>query len=214
MTGKRYPGYDVLSKFSGVSWNDASRRTIERRLATSRVPRFFDTAQWQTLLAVCECIVPQPKDRAAVPIAALLDERLSTGRTDGFRRASMPEQDEAWRRGLRALEAEAQAAHGQPFHELPRRQQQSLLERMQSGELKGPAWGDMSSKGFFEHRVVHDLVSAYYSHPTPWSEIGWGGPASPRGYVRMQPDRRDPWEAAEARPGHESEALKDNVRIR
>src|SRR5262252_10658338 len=54
---------------------------------------------------------------------------------------------------------------------------------------------------------------AYYMHPTAWSEIGWGGPASPRGYVRMDFDRRDPWEAAEAKPGREAEALRENRRV-
>ena len=49
--------------------------------------------------------------------------------------------------------------------------------------------------------MAHDIVRAYYAHPTAWSEIGWGGPASPRGYVRMDFDERDPWEAAEAKHG-------------
>jgi hypothetical protein len=40
-----------------------------------------------------------------------------------------------------------------------------------------------------------DLCGAYYSHPFAWNEIGFGGPASPRGYVRMDFNRRDPWEA-------------------
>ncbi len=49
--------------------------------------------------------------------------------------------------------------------------------------------------------MIADITHAYYAHPTAWNEIGFGGPASPRGYVRMQLDRRDPWEAAEAKPG-------------
>ena len=47
--------------------------------------------------------------------------------------------------------------------------------------------------------MLHDIGSAYYAHPTAWSEIGFGGPASPRGYVRMDENRRDPWEAVEHR---------------
>jgi hypothetical protein len=56
-------------------------------------------------------------------------------------------------------------------------------------------------------------VTCYYGHPTAWSEIGFGGPASPRGYVRMDFDRRDPWEAAEAKPGQEDAAARDNSRV-
>ncbi|MGH6677602.1 MAG: gluconate 2-dehydrogenase subunit 3 family protein, partial [Bradyrhizobium sp.] len=39
-----------------------------------------------------------------------------------------------------------------------------------------------------------------YAHPAAWSEIGFGGPASPRGYVRLGANRRDEWEAAEHAP--------------
>jgi hypothetical protein len=40
--------------------------------------------------------------------------------------------------------------------------------------------------------------------------MGFGGPASPRGYVRMGLDRRDPWEAAESKPDEEYHALREN----
>ena len=75
---------------------------------------------------------------------------------------------------------------------------------MQHGELTGAAWGGMPCKLFFEHRVIPDITHAYYAHPVAWNEIGFGGPASPRGYVRMGLDRRDPWEAVEAAPGENS----------
>jgi hypothetical protein len=61
--------------------------------------------------------------------------------------------------------------------------------------------------------VLLDIVSAYYAHPTAWNEIGFGGPASPRGYVRMGLDRRDPWEAVEAKPGEEETARRENTRV-
>ena len=44
--------------------------------------------------------------------------------------------------------------------------------------------------------MIHDIVTAYYAHPTAWNEIGWAGPASPRGYVRLDANKHDPWEAA------------------
>jgi hypothetical protein len=66
---------------------------------------------------------------------------------------------------------------------------------------------------FFRERVTHDVLAAYYSHPTAWNEIGFGGPAAPRGYVRMYFNRRDPWEAAEAYPGDGDAAHRANERI-
>jgi hypothetical protein len=72
----------------------------------------------------------------------------------------------------------------------------------------------MPSELFFKERVLHDICGAYYSHPHAWSEIGFGGPANPRGYVRMYFDRRDPWEAAQAAPGKEEQAREENRRVR
>ena len=77
----------------------------------------------------------------------------------------------------------------------------------------GDHWGGMPLKLFFTKRVVHDVTDAYYAHPTAWNEIGFGGPASPRGYVRLDKNRRDPWEAAEGKPGQEERALQENQHV-
>jgi hypothetical protein len=193
----RYPNYDVLSKRWTESWNDPTRRAIDRRLAVSREPRFFSTAEWQALQAVCDRIMPQPRYRPPVPLPAYVDQKMADGLLDGYRYAELPPQGEAWRRGLVALDQAARDVHSEPFHALSSDQQDALLSQMQKGELTSEAWGDMPCRLFFEHRVIPDITHAYYAHPTAWNEIGFGGPASPRGYVRMGLDRRDPWEAVE-----------------
>jgi hypothetical protein len=45
------------------------------------------------------------------------------------------------------------------------------------------------------YKLLTESVAAYYSHPTVWSEIGYAGPAYPRGYVRTEWGITDPWEA-------------------
>ncbi len=143
----------------------------------------------------------------------MIDAKLARGERDGYRDARMPSADIAWRRGLKALDAEAGARHGRLFHELGADEQDALLSDIQSGKAACDDWGDLPPTLFFGKRVLHDIVSAYYSHPTAWSEIGFGGPTGPRGYVRMDYDRRDPWEAAEAKPGHEVEARRENASV-
>jgi hypothetical protein len=101
-----------------------------------------------------------------------------------------------------------------PFSSLEKPSQVALLESMQRGELTSDAWHGMPARLFFAERLLHDICSMYYSHPHSWSEIGFGGPANPRGYVRMYYDRRDPWEAAEAKPGDEDNARRENQRAR
>lgn len=213
----RYPGYDVLRKRNSPSWNEPTRAVIDRRLAIDpQQHRFFTDAEWDTLQALCGRIVPQPAGRARpVPLAAMLDEKLHTNGRDGYRDARLPPLREAWRRGLAALDAESRARHGCRFHTLEPVMQDAVLAAVQDGRAREPAWGDMAPKLFFAERVLHDIVGAYYSHPTAWNEIGFGGPAGPRGYVRLNFDRRDPWEAAEARPGRDGEAKarQENARV-
>ncbi len=209
----RYPGYDVLAKRDTLSWNDPTRKVVEERLAVPRTPRFFTDREWLTLAAVCDRIVPQPLDREPVPLAAFVDQKLFENRQDGYRHAELPEQGEAWRRGLAALHEAAWREHGGGFDALSAEARDEMLRQTERGALQAAALGDMPSASFFKYRIIPDITSAYYAHPTAWSEIGFGGPAGPRGYVRLALDRRDPWEASEAKPGYEAEARRDNQRV-
>lgn len=208
----RFPGYDVLAKRHTPSWNDKTREVIDRRLAQPREPRFLGPEEWVTLLAVCDRIVPQPRDRAPVPLAAMVDAKLHEDKRLGYRDHRLPPLREAWRRGLAGLDAEARRRSNVGFAALDSAEQDALLRDAQEGRLQGD-WEGMSPAVFFAKRLLFDIVTAYYSHPTAWNEVGFGGPASPRGYVRMDFDRRDPWEAAEAQPGDEAEARRDNANV-
>ena len=39
---------------------------------------------------------------------------------------------------------------------------------------------------------------AYYAHPYAWDEIGFGGPAYPRGYFALNNGAPEPWEPRES----------------
>ena len=77
------------------------------------------------------------------------------------------------------------------------RSRTSCCEPWNSNHVERRHWGDLPAGGFFKHHLLKEVVGIYYSHPDAWSEIGFGGPASPRGYARLGPDERDPWEAEE-----------------
>ncbi len=213
-----FPGYDVLAKRDTVSWDPVTRGVVEERLATPLQPRFFGQTPWAAVVALCECVVAQPADRPAVPVAALLDARLFENQGDGWRDARMPALRDAWRIGLAALDAESRAAHEDVFAQLKPEQQTALIGSLQRGELHASEWHGMPPDLFFSERVLHDLYGAYYSHPAAWSEIGFGGPANPRGYVRLIADRRDPWEAIEVAPDasadERAQASEENARVR
>jgi hypothetical protein len=73
-----------------------------------------------------------------MPVPALVDAKLYQNKEDGYRRAGTPREAEAWRRGLNALDEEAKRGFGCYFRELPDRDQDTLLERMQKGNLRTP----------------------------------------------------------------------------
>jgi len=213
VTSGRYPGYDVLAKRDTPSWNHVTREVIDRRVATENQPKFFDPTEWRTLVAVCDRVTPQPHGRSQVPVAALVDRQMLHGKLKGYRLADMPQPAEAWKRALAALEDLAMRAHGRPFAHLTAADQDAILGQMKDGKLDSEALRGMPSKTFWKSHVDHDLIASYYAHPEAWSQMGWGGPASPRGYVRLDLDRRDPWEPEEAMPGKEAKAERENKRV-
>ena len=210
---ERYPRYDVLAKRQTPSWNEKTRQVIDERLALPREPRYLSPAEWLVLEAICDRIVPQPRTRPPVPLAAMVDTKLLEARGDGYRDHRLPALREAWQRGLHAIDAEAQRRHSVGFIALNADERDALLRAVQQGTVPDSGWNGMPPAIFFAKRLLPDIVSAYYGHPTAWNEIGFGGPASPRGYVRMDFDRRDPWEATEAKPGREIEAARKNARV-
>lgn len=194
----RFPGYDVLDKWHSPSWNDQTRAVVARRLNDVPVRRFFTESEWQLLQAVCDCLIPQPdRPDMAVPIVPFIDEKLFLNRGDGYRYAELPPLREAWRRALAAIEDEARLRWETGFRDLPDDLKNATLRAMQTGDTLSPAWRLLPPRRFFQSVLLHEVVSIYYAHPAAWNEIGFGGPASPRGYVRMGFDRRDSWEAEE-----------------
>ena len=192
-----FPTYDVLAKRDSDSWDAITRRVIDERLAMIERADVLTDRQRLTLRALIDRVVPQPEGRAPVNAAAVLLDKIGSDAGDGYRHCGLPPLREAWARGLDAIEATAQARHGRAFDTLDGAAQDDLLLSVEAGERTGKAWGDMPPDIFFRWRVVPDVVAAYWSHPSAWSAMGFGGPASPRGYVRLEEGRRDPWEATE-----------------
>jgi hypothetical protein len=195
-----YPDYDVLAKWDTPSWNDQTRAVIARRLTEVPARRFLSELQFATLQAVCDRVMPQPERTGddKVPIAPFIDARLQNNRTSGTRYVPLPPMRECWQRGLDAIEAEAQHRFHRSYAALDPAEQDLILHAMNKGETLSPAWGPhLPAQKFMRHELLQVIVETYYAHPAAWSEVGFGGPASPRGYVRLQPNRHDSWEGEE-----------------
>jgi hypothetical protein len=192
-----YLTYDVLDKWDSPSWNDQTRTVVRKRLEEVPPRRFLTKEQWDLLEAIAGRLIPQPDREEPVPIVPWIDDMLHHNRGPGYRYADMPPMREAWKRGLDAIAAEARDRQGKSFEQLSPDEQDELLTDVQHDRVESRFWRDLPAGGFFLHHLLKEVVAVYYGHPAAWSEIGFGGPASPRGYARLGPDERDPWEAKE-----------------
>jgi hypothetical protein len=195
-----YPGYSTLSQQQ--FWDEATRRVVRKRVHEVPPMRFFTAEQAGLLQAVLDRILPQDdRDRDhRIPILPFIDERLYTGRIDGYRYDHMPPDAEAYRLGLQAIETIARHLHGKPFVDLGPRERDEVLITIHDGHPPAAheVWERMSVKHFWT-MLVQDAVEVYYAHPYAWDEIGFGGPAYPRGYMRQERGEPEPWEVEEQR---------------
>jgi hypothetical protein len=189
----RYAGYDVLHKWSSPSFDEPTRAVIERRLHAAPPRRFFTEAEFALLACACARLLASPVGEP--PIACWIDDDLFAGRGEGFRAPGAPRADVAWRRGLAGLEAQARRQHGSPFVALDGTQQDATLRAVQGDRAQASDFGGLAPSCFFTHMLLKSAASHFYAQPQAWNEIGFGGPASPRGYVRLGVGQRDPWEA-------------------
>ncbi len=196
-----YPGYDVLSQQE--FWDDATRRVVLQRVNDIPPIRFFTEEEARFMQAVVDRILPQDDrdELHRIPILPRLDARLHEENvTNGTRYEGMPTDQEAYRLAIKGIEAIARHMHGRGFLELGPLEQDEVLETLHDNR---PPAGQEYWNRVHVHRfwliLVGDVVGVYYSHPYAWNEIGFGGPAYPRGYFRLEGGHPEPWEVDEAR---------------
>jgi gluconate 2-dehydrogenase subunit 3-like protein len=195
----RYPDYDVLEQ--APHWDEATRRVVLDRV--ERVPpiRFFDEREVATLGAFCDLVTAQDS-APRIPVLAMVDEKLFQKKGEGYRHADMPTDPETWRQVARMLDAAAAERGAEDFAAAERETQLRIVGRFAEGEL---AWdGCPVSRAWGV--AMRDILSAFYSHPWAWNEIGFGGPAYPRGFARLGAGQREHWESP---PQFELDPVRD-----
>jgi hypothetical protein len=190
-----YPGFSTMSQ--QAFWDQATRDLVTMRVEQTPPIRYFTPDQAKFWRAVFDHLIPQ-HDRTAdrrIPLVEPLDERLYQNRGVGYRYESMPPDREAYRLGEEAINAEAKKRYGGEFLDLPERQQDLVLQAIHDKKPAAAAavWKQMSL-GRFWQLLMQDAIEAYYSHPWAWDEIGFGGPAYPRAYTRLERGEPEPWE--------------------
>ncbi len=188
----RYPDFDVL-RFA-AHWDEPTRRLILDRVASPPPFRFFDAPEVETLTAFCDTVMHQIRE-PRIPVLAMVDEKLHTGRLDGFQYADMPDDRETWHLLARALDEEAQARGGGSFARVSEELRLDICGALADKELVGGTWSQIPRVFEVAMRAV---LAAFYSHPWAWNEIGFPGPAYPRGYSRLGVNQHEAWTTDEA----------------
>ncbi len=195
-----YPGFSTLSQSS--FWDQATRHVVDQRVKEPPTRKFFSESAWDFWTLVFSHLIPQT-DRTLdhrIPLVAVLDERLAANRTVGYRFEDMPHDRVVYELGIEAINSEAQYSHGGDFVVLSSRHRDEVLNIIRQGQPKaaGAIWKKMSVKRFWQ-MMMTDAIDAYYAHPWAWDEIGFGGPAYPRAYTRLERGEPEPWEVEERR---------------
>jgi hypothetical protein len=189
----RFPGYDVLDE--AHRWDDVTAGVVLARLAPITELSFFTMAENAVATVLCDLLLAQDCE-PRIPVVALIDNRLALGETDGWHHDDLPEDGQAWRDTLRLLDHDATSAHKTRFAELPPAQQAQLVQHVQDLATHTARWHDLPAAQVWSLWTRYSCT-AFYSHPWSWNEIGFGGPAYPRGYKNRSTGGREPWEVAD-----------------
>jgi hypothetical protein len=178
----RYPDFDVLDAVD--TWDEATRKVVLARLDPPGPLRFFTADEEPTLRAFCDIVLAQDNE-PRVPVAESIDAKLASGALDGYQYAEMPDDRDTWRMVLRGLDEAARDRAGKAsFADADVPTQLSIVGQFSRGELNTGTWAQLNPSRAWTV-CMRATLSGFYSHPWAWNEIGFGGPAYPRGFMRL-----------------------------
>lgn len=193
----RYPSYNVMKEKE--HWDRHTRQIVSSRLAGTDHYAFLTKTEVDLLTSVCSLLTGDNRKQIISYIISHIDQTLHSPVGEGQRKPNIPEGYVLVRLGLQAMNHSAREKFGCSFTRLTPDNQRQFLTSLHQEQALTENWNLVPQKELFK-KLLKLTLEAYYSHPTVWSEIGYGGPAYPRGYVRTQLGQLDPWEA---QPEHE-----------
>jgi hypothetical protein len=184
---ERFPGFDTLGEVP--TWDAVTAGVVLARLGRPPDLRFFTLDEQAVGYHLFDQLLDQRRP-PYVPVLELVDARLAEQQTDGWHYVDMPEDGTAFRRSFAALDDDARSRFGRQFAALTWDEQTQLVQHVQDTDGD---WHGMPAPHVWSLWTRYGCA-AFYSHPYAWNEIGFGGPAYPRGYKNLGVDKREPWE--------------------
>lgn len=188
-TARHFDGYDTVAQAG--HWDHVTAGVVLSRLGPRPPVRFFtldEETVARPLLGRLLALDRGPE----VAVFEMIDARLAENETDGWHHEDLPADGDAWKASLRYLDDDAHESYGRRFAELEAGAQKTLLERVH----RASSWHGWHAAHVWNLWMRY-ACAAYYSHPSAWDEIGFPGPAYPRGYANVALDGREHWEVPE-----------------
>jgi Gluconate 2-dehydrogenase subunit 3 len=192
--GGRFPAFDPVDQSS--HWDPVTAGVVLARLGKPDSFRFFAPGEQAIATALCDLLLGQVSE-PRIPVAQLVDARLAEQETDGWRYHDMPEDGQAWRDCLGFLDDDAQTKFGRPFADCTETNQRDLIQAVQ--DTGAGDWHGLNAAHIWSLWTRY-ACTAFYAHPAAWAEIGFPGPAYPRGYKNAGVDGREPFEIRDLGP--------------
>jgi Gluconate 2-dehydrogenase subunit 3 len=190
----RYPDFNVLDEIE--HWDAATRQVVLERVENVPEIRFFTQPEAATLEAFCDLVTAQDRE-PKIAVLNYVDAKLFSGQREGYRFDALPDDGETWRRVASGLDAAARQHGVETFRAASHEVKHGVIQAFADGTLHGEVWDELPPSLAWQV-VMRDVLSAFYAHPWAWNEIGFGGPAYPRGYARLGAGQRESWEGAAA----------------
>lgn len=189
----RYPSFNVLDEKD--EWDDHTQQIVTSRTHPIAGYQFLNEQEVEILRCLCSLLVNDDSPDLLEFVIGHFDQTLYSSPGEGQRKVGVPAAPELIRQGLNAIEQSSQHKYSVSFKELNTEQQKQMIQVISAARAEPTeVWNAMLQQALFE-KLMRLTVEAYCSHPRVWSEIGYAGPAYPRGYVRTQLGQLDPWEA-------------------
>lgn len=195
-----YPSYDVMALQD--KWDAHTQEIVRKRLGPFPEAKFLNNQEKEMLALITEHLTYDNRKEIINWVLHYADQRLNSEIGESQRKPNVPPEKILIREGLAFLDKIASERFNNSFIIIETKEQFQVLADLQTGNLTVTSngtngsinWSKVLQKALF-NKMAELIISAYYSHPTVWSEIGFGGPAYPRGYVRVEFGLADPWEA-------------------
>lgn len=178
-------------------WDPHTREIVEKRLTYHQFPKDtpLNYQEVHTLYTLCATLLDETREQVLSYMVHHFHTKLTSDIGEAQRKKGIPKASLLIGEGLLALNLFCMNQYNNFFHSVDDGIRKDLITKMMQGNLSLETSSRKIPVQEFIKKILIEAVASYYSHPQTWSEIGYAGPAYPRGYVRSELGLTDPWEA-------------------